>query len=84
LGKRRRDICLLTAQTLVTLSYSALQAKYIRLSVYTVDSPIIPFQRKRKRNHDVAILLILLAVLLGTFLFVTVAVNLLLRSIPIP
>ena len=49
-----------------------------------MDSPIIPFQRKRKRNHDVAILLILLAVLLGTFLFVTVAVNLLLRSIPIP
>ena len=54
------------------------------MSVYTIDSPIIPFQKKKKRNHDVAILLILLAVLLGTFLFVTVAVNLLLRSIPIP
>ena len=54
------------------------------LEGYTMDSPIIPFQKKKKRNHDVAILLILLAVLLGTFLFVTVAVNLLLRSIPIP
>ncbi|TMI67165.1 hypothetical protein E6H12_00525 [Candidatus Bathyarchaeota archaeon] len=74
----------MTAQTLVTLSYSALQAKYTRLSVCTMDSPIIPFQKKKKRTHDVAILLILLAVLLGTFLFVSVAVNLLLRSIPIP
>ena len=49
-----------------------------------MDSPIIPFQKKKKRTHDVTILLILLAVLLGTFLFVSVAVNLLLRSIPIP
>jgi len=49
-----------------------------------MDSPLISFQRKKKRNHDVAILLVLLAVLLGTFLFVTVAVNLLLRGFPIP
>jgi len=49
-----------------------------------MDSPIISFQKKKKRSHDVAILLTLLAILLGTFLFVTVAVNLLSRSIPIP
>jgi len=47
-------------------------------------SPIVPFEKKKKRNHDVAYLLILLAILLGTFLFVTVAVNTLLRIIPIP
>jgi hypothetical protein len=49
-----------------------------------MDSPIVPFEKKKKRTHDVALLLILLAVLLGTFLFVTVAVNLVLRSLPIP
>jgi len=49
-----------------------------------MDSPVIPFEKRKRRSHDVAIFLILMAVLLGTFLFVTVAVNLLLRSIPIP
>jgi hypothetical protein len=49
-----------------------------------MDSPIVPFEKKKKRNHDVAYLLILLAILLGTFLFLTVAVNALLRRIPIP
>jgi len=49
-----------------------------------MDSPIVSFEKKKKRNHDLAYLLILLAILLGTFLFVTVAVNTLLRSIPIP
>jgi hypothetical protein len=49
-----------------------------------MDSPIVPFDKKKKRNHDAAYLLILLAILLGTFLFVIVAVNTLLRNIPIP
>ncbi len=49
-----------------------------------MDFPIVPFEKKKKRNHDVTYVLILLAILLGTFLFVTVAVNTLLRSIPIP
>src|SRR5207247_8690572 len=52
--------------------------------LYRMNTPIISITKKKKRNHDVAILLILLAVLLGTFLFVTVAVNLLLRGFPIP
>ena len=46
--------------------------------------PIIPFEKKRKRNHDLAYLIILLTILFGTFLFVTVYVNALLRGIPIP
>jgi predicted nucleic acid-binding Zn ribbon protein len=49
-----------------------------------MDSRIVPFEKKKKRNHDMAYLLILLVILLGTFLFVTVAINLLLRNIPIP
>jgi hypothetical protein len=49
-----------------------------------MDSPFVPFEKKKKRNHDVAYLLILLAILLGTFLLATVAVNTLLRRIPIP
>ena len=49
-----------------------------------MDSPIVSFEKKKKRNHDMVYLLILLAILLGTFLFVTVAVNTLLRRIPIP
>jgi len=49
-----------------------------------MDSPIVLFEKKKKRNHDVVYLLILLAILLGTFLFVTVAVKTLLRSLPIP
>ena len=44
----------------------------------------MPFEKKKKRNHDVAYLIIILAMLIGTFLFVTVAVNLFLRSLPIP
>ena len=45
---------------------------------------MVPFEKKKKRNHDVAYLIIILAMLIGTFLFVAVAVNLLLRSLPIP
>lgn len=46
--------------------------------------PIVPFGRRKKRSHDLAYLLILLTILFGTFLFVTVYVNVLLRGIPIP
>ena len=46
--------------------------------------PIIPFGKKKKRSHDLAYLLILLTILFGTFLFVTVYVNALLRGIPMP
>lgn len=49
-----------------------------------MDSRIVPFQKKKKRSHDLAYLLILLTILFGTFLFVTVYVNYLLRGIPIP
>jgi hypothetical protein len=49
-----------------------------------MDDPLVPLEKKKKRSHDVAYLLILLSVLLGTFLFVMVAVNTLLRNIPIP
>ena len=45
---------------------------------------MVPFEKKKKRSHDVAYLIIILAMLIGAFLFVTVAVNLLLRSLPIP
>jgi hypothetical protein len=48
-----------------------------------MNDPLLPFEKK-KRSHDVAYLLILLSFLLGTFLFVMVAVNTLLRNIPIP
>ncbi len=44
----------------------------------------MPFEKKKKRNHDIAYLIIILAMLIGTFLFVAVAVNMLLRSLPIP
>lgn len=49
-----------------------------------MDSRIVPFQKKKKRSHDPAYLLILLTILFGTFLFVTVYVNYLLRGIPTP
>ena len=45
---------------------------------------IIPFEKKRKRNHDIAYLTVLLALSLGIFLFVTFYVNSLLRTLPIP
>ena len=41
-------------------------------------SPIV----KKKRSHDLAYLLIILAALFGTFLFVMVMVNSLLQTIP--
>ncbi len=44
----------------------------------------MPFEKKKKRSHDVAYLIIILTMLIGTFLFVAVAVILLLRSLPIP
>ncbi len=47
-------------------------------------SPIVPFRKKKKRNHDLAYLIILMTILLGTFIFVTVYVNYLLRGITIP
>lgn len=46
--------------------------------------PIVPFEKKKKRSHDAAYLIILLTILLGTFLFVTFFVNYMLRGIPIP
>lgn len=49
-----------------------------------MSSPIAPFLKKKKRSHDLTYLIILLAFLFGTFLFVTVYVNYLLRGIPIP
>lgn len=47
-------------------------------------SPIVPFEREKKRSHDAAYLLILLSILVGTFLFVAFFVNYMLRGIPIP
>ena len=46
--------------------------------------PIIFFGKKKKRNRDMAYLIILLSILFGAFIFVTVYVNYLLRGIPIP
>jgi len=45
---------------------------------------IISFERKKKRNHDIAYLTVLLALSLGIFLFATFYVNSLLRTLPIP
>ena len=44
---------------------------------------IISFEKKKKRNHDIAYLTVLLALSLGIFLFVTFYVNSLLRTFPI-
>jgi len=46
-------------------------------------NPIRSFEKKRKRNHDIAYLTVLLALSLGIFLFVTFYVNSLLRTFPI-
>ena len=46
--------------------------------------PLIPFEKKKKRNHDVAYLLIMLGLFFGAFIFVMLTVNYLLRSIPLP
>jgi len=48
-----------------------------------MSTPIRSFEKKRKRNHDIAYLTILLALSLGIFLFVTFYVNSLLRTLPI-
>jgi len=49
-----------------------------------MSSPIIPFERRKKRNHDAAYLIILLTILVGAFVFIMATVNFLLRSIPVP
>ena len=46
-------------------------------------NPLVSFEKKRKRNHDIAYLTVLLALSLGIFLFVTFYVNSLLRTLPI-
>ena len=46
-------------------------------------TPIRSFEKKKKRNHDLAYLTVLLALSLGIFLFVTFYVNSLLRTLPI-
>jgi hypothetical protein len=46
-------------------------------------NPIVSFEKKRKRNHDIAYLTVLLALSLGILLFVTFYVNSLLRTLPI-
>ena len=46
-------------------------------------NPITSFEKKRKRNHDIAYLTVLLALSLGIFLFVAFYVNSLLRTFPI-
>jgi len=46
-------------------------------------NPIRSFAKKKKRNHDIAYLTVLLALSLGIFLFVTFYVNSLLRTLPI-
>ena len=52
--------------------------------VILTTSPIVSFEKEKKRSHDTAYLLILLTILAGTILFVTFFVNYMLRSIPIP
>ena len=47
-------------------------------------NPIRSFEKKKKRNHDIAYLTVLLALSLGIFLFVTFYVSSLLRTFPIP
>ena len=47
-------------------------------------NPIRSFERKKKRNHDIAYLTVLLALSLGIFLFVAFYVNSLFRTLPIP
>ena len=47
-------------------------------------SQIVGFEKKKKRNHDAAYLLALLIILFGTFLFVKLFVDYMLRGIPIP
>jgi hypothetical protein len=49
-----------------------------------MSTPIKSFEKKRKRNHDIAYFTVLLALCLGIFLFVTFYVNSLLRTLPIP
>jgi hypothetical protein len=49
-----------------------------------MSTPIRSFEKRKKRNHDIAYLTVLLALCLGIFLFVTFYVNSLLRSLPIP
>ena len=46
-------------------------------------NPIRSFEKKKKRNHDIAYVSVLLALSLGIFLFVTFYVNSLLRTLPI-
>ena len=47
-------------------------------------SPFGKFERKKRKSHDAAYLIVLLAILFGVFFFVMVTVNFFLRSIPIP
>jgi hypothetical protein len=47
-------------------------------------NPIQSFEKKRKRNHDIVYLTVLLALSLGIFLFVAFYVNSLLRTFQIP
>jgi len=49
-----------------------------------MSTPIRSFEKKRKRNHDIAYLSVLLALCLGIFLFATFYVNSLLRTFSIP
>ena len=46
-------------------------------------NPIRSFEKKRKRNHDIAYLTVLLALSLGIFLFVAFYIDSLLRTLPI-
>ena len=46
-------------------------------------NPIRSFEKKKKRNHDIAYLTVLLALSLGIFLFIMFYVNSLLRTLPI-
>jgi len=46
-------------------------------------NPIRSFEKKRKRNHDIVYLTVLLALSLGIFLFAAFYVNSLLRTFPI-
>ncbi len=47
-------------------------------------NPIRSFEKKRKRNHDIAYLTVLLVLSLGIFLFVAFYVSSLLRTFQIP
>ena len=46
-------------------------------------TPIRSFEKKKKRNHDLAYLTVLLALSLGILLFVAFYVSSLLRTLPL-